>query len=251
MRLDCVLFEIEGILVETAPVRRRAFQLAVHEAGLGDPGEAALDATFAAADDAPFDQLADSLSLRSAGAIDLIAASIIALRAEREYSTQLSSGVSLVPGAREKLAELAVLTRLGVVTRASRSAATQLLELAGLETAMVLVASDDAVAPKPSPRPYQMALERLARRGRPGRPRVVALESGPCGAASAAAAGIPCVLVRTSFISDDGVTKRDAASGPTTNGAIAAGPTAVLSSLDEITWEMLASMAEEQTETAR
>ena len=48
-----------------------------------------------------------------------------------------------------------------------------------------------------------------------------------------------------------GETKQGAASGPMNVGAIAAGRTTVLSSLDEITWEMLAAMAEDLTETAR
>lgn len=251
MRLDCVLFEIEGILVETAPARRRAFQIALREAGLDESAAVRAAATIAGAFDAPFDQFAEEMSLQSDGTIDFTAAAILALRAEREYSTQLSSGVSLVPGAREKLFELGMQSRLGVVTRTSRSTASQLLELAGLETAMVLVAADDTVASKPSPRPYEMAVERIARRGRPGRPRVVALESGPWGAASAAAAGIPCVVVRNDRSRMHVDAGRVAANGKMHDAANAAGPTAVLSSLDEVTWDMLAAMVEQLMETAR
>lgn len=242
MRLDCVLFEIEGILVETASARRQALATALREGGVSVDA-AVVDAAFAGAGDGAFDELAEALSRHSGNTVDLTDAALIALRAERAYASLLATGVTLVPGARERLGELAARARLGVVTRASRQVARQVLELAELGTAMVLVASDDAVPPKPSPRPYELALSRLARRGQPGPPRVVALEDGPRGAAAAAAAAIPCVVVTT----DVSAAGAGMAGAPT-----AAGPAmSIRSSLDEVTWEMLAAVAGEQVETAR
>lgn len=237
MRLDCVLFEIEGILVETAPARRRAIETAVREAGVR-VSASAVDAAFSEAGAAAFDQLTEALVRHAEGSLDLTDAALLSLRAGRAFDAQLATGVTLVAGAREHLGELAVRARLGVVTRASRQVARQVLELAGLETAMVLVAADDAVPPKPSPRPYALALSRLERRGRPGPPRVVALEDGPCGAAAAAAAAIPCVMLTEHDVTMDTL-------------AIAGHATAIRPSLDTVTWEMLAALAGEQVENAR
>lgn len=259
MRLDCVLFEIEGILVETTSARRQAFEAALHDGGVGVDATV-VDAAFAEAGDAAFDQLAEALSRHSGNTVDLTDAALLALRAERAYASLLATGVTLVPGAREYLGELAARVRLGVVTRASRQVARQVLELADLGTAMVLVASDDAVPPKPSPRPYALALSRLARRGRPGPPRVVALEDGPCGAAAAAAAAIPCVVVaRDAAVTTAGAGTMNLATedAAIVNAAMAGAPagagraTTIRSSLDEVTWEMLAALAGEPVETAR
>ncbi|MHB1223571.1 MAG: HAD family hydrolase [Gemmatimonadaceae bacterium] len=248
MRLDCVLFEIEGILVETVSARREAFEAALHGGGISVDA-AVVDAAFAEAGDATFDQLTEALSRHSGNTVDLTDAALLALRAERAYASLLATGVTLVPGARDYLDELSARVRLGVVTRASRQVARQVLELADLGTAMVLVASDDAVPPKPSPRPYTLALSRLARRGQPGRPpRVVALEDGPCGAAAAAAAAIPCVVVTTGTATDAGTVNAAMVNAAMTGAGRA---TMIRSSLDEVKWETLAAMAGEPVETAR
>ena len=93
-------------------------------------------------------------------------------------------------------AALAPQARLGVVTRATRRDVELVLGLAGLEYAVeTVVTGDDAVAPKPDPAPYALALARLARR-RPVSPEaVLVLEDGPAGIAAATGAGLACVAV--------------------------------------------------------
>ena len=232
MRLDCVFFELEGILVETAVARRMAVDAALRESGSPIPSSA-VDAAFAESAPATFDRLAEAVARQSEGGMDATDTVLLALRAERIFSSSMATGATLVDGAREKLEELASRTRLAVVTRASRQVARRLLELAELETATVLVASDDPVPPKPSGRPYELALSRLPGRGMAGRPLVVALEDCHDGAVASMAAGVPCVRIGS------GVEGREMVTG---------GASATLPSLERVTWEMLASLAGERME---
>jgi hypothetical protein len=90
---------------------------------------------------------------------------------------------------------------------------------------------------------------------------VVALEDGPCGAGAAAAAAHPSVVVgRAAAVATAGgagtmnLATEDVA---IVNAAMAGAPagagraTTIRSSLDEVTWEMLAALAGEPVETAR
>lgn len=235
MRLDCVLFELEGVLVETASARRLAMEAALRESGCQLPG-AAIEAAFAEAGDAAFDRVAEAIARHADGGMDATDTMLLALRAERSFAASMAAGATLAPGAADRLRALAARGRIAVVTRAPRQVADRLLELAELETAMVLAASDDPVPPKPSPRPYELALSRLARRGTPGTPRVVAIEDSPDGVAAAVGAGVPCLR-----IVPPGRTRE----------MVPAGASAALPSLEAVTWEMLAALAGHKLETAR
>ena len=192
MRFDTVLFELEGVLADTAALRRDALRrsLAVEAVSLSDE-EFATCCTGLAPRAA-----AQLVAQRRGLDLDETALDLAALRAERHFASLSGRGLSLVPGARELIEALAPQARLGVVTRATRRDVELVLGLAGLEYAVeTVVTGDDAVAPKPDPAPYALALARLARR-RPVSPEaVLVLEDGPAGIAAATGAGLACVAV--------------------------------------------------------
>jgi beta-phosphoglucomutase-like phosphatase (HAD superfamily) len=137
-----------------------------------------------------------AFTLRGAAA-DEARLAIAALRADRAYQAYLGKGLTLVEGAREVVERFLPVSRLGIVTRASRREVDFILSLARLEHAFTcVVACEDAYPGKPSPAPYRAALERLERlRPIPPKSRVIALEDGLSGIRAARGAKISCVAI--------------------------------------------------------
>jgi beta-phosphoglucomutase-like phosphatase (HAD superfamily) len=191
--LDTVFFELDGVLADTAEVRRDALLSTLRADGvmLYD-GEYRLTCAGLATEDA----------IRAAWALcrmptDDTAISLAAVRAERAYRAFLGKGLTLAEGARETLERLGGVARLGLVTRASRAEAEFVLSLARMDhTFTCVIASEDTAAGKPSPAPYRAALARIDRvRGANPRGVIVALEDALPGVHSARGAGILCVMV--------------------------------------------------------
>lgn len=229
--LEALLFELEGVLVETHGVRRDALRAALADdhvtlpppvfdaccAGLPVDAAAAAAVACLAATDA------------AARALDDTAVELAARRAERHAAARLAAGATLRPGAREALDALAGALRLGLVTRAARRETEAMLALAGLDAHFAcVVTADDVRAPKPAADAHRAALDRLARR-RPLAPRaVVAFEDAAPGVAAARAAGVRVVRIAApggasaDAAPDDGADGRLASLRGLTPGSLAA-----------------------------
>lgn len=190
--VDVVLMELEGVLAETQPLRRDALVRSLAEDGvvISDAEYDAVCAGFPVRQGALTAVAVRSMP-RDETAIDLITH-----RAERYFADSAAQGLSLVPGARAFVEDSAAVARLGIVTRANRREVELLLGMAGLDTAFeVVITADDVSSPKPSPVPYERAIERLAKK-RVSRPALtIALEDGPLGIMSAHAVRMRCVAV--------------------------------------------------------
>jgi beta-phosphoglucomutase-like phosphatase (HAD superfamily) len=190
--IDAVLCELEGVLVETADLRRRALQRS-----LGDEGLTLTDEQF----DEHCAGLPLQTSVRAALAAlhtphDETMVDLLALRAERQFTALAAQGIALAPGAREFIERSQGVAPLAIVTRARRREVEVVLSLANLESAFeCVVAAEDAQQPKPSPRGYVLAIERMSRRRPVRRERALALEDGPAGLRAAHAAALRCVVV--------------------------------------------------------
>jgi beta-phosphoglucomutase-like phosphatase (HAD superfamily) len=191
--LDTVFFELDGVLADTAEVRRDALLATLHADGLTlDDNEYRLTCAGLATEDA----IRAAWALRQMAA-DHTAVSLAALRAERNYRAFLGKGLTLAEGARETLDRLGTVARLGLVTRASRAEADFVLSLARMDHVFTcVIAAEDTPMGKPSAEPYRLALARIDRvRGASPRGVVVALEDALPGVRSARGAGILCVIV--------------------------------------------------------
>jgi len=187
--IDVALIEIEGVLFETAELRRSTLSEALHAHGM----DAVIDP-----------DLVDGWTSRAAAAAALAGTSfehddvlmdLIALSAERAFAARVAmSGVGVNAGARAFVEHAAAHGRIGVVTRMSRADAATLLRLADLDQFVTTIFSrDDVFDAKPSPEGYRVALSRL-RRQRGDEPlKVIALEDGTPGIRAAHAAGLRCV----------------------------------------------------------
>jgi beta-phosphoglucomutase-like phosphatase (HAD superfamily) len=159
--VDAVLFEFEGVIADTSAARRRTLLETLREEGValseseyiehcaGMPVRASARA---------------ALALRNIPRDDT-SVELVAMRTERRFAELVGTGLSLVDGAAALIDSLQGQTRLGIVSRASRSDIDATLALAQLDHAFeFIIADDDAFQPKPSPAPYHGALDRLTRR---------------------------------------------------------------------------------------
>lgn len=190
--LRVLLCELEGVLVETAALRRRAMSRALSAAGarLPDDWRAEVTAIPIVAGDAAEAMVAAGL------AGDETQADLIGLDASAMFLEAVGvGGVTLAPGAAALVREAGARLRLGIVTRARRREADELLARTGLADAFAFViAEEDTLLGKPLPDPYKAALDRLRwRHAHPG--ELLALEHGAIGIASAVGAGIRCVAI--------------------------------------------------------
>lgn len=194
MSIDAVLIEFEGVVADTAYVRREALTAAFAGAGvqISDAEYRSLCAGW------PTWSAVRAVAVERSLALDDTVLDLIAHAADRAYSAHVGKGVVLVDGARAALERLATRARVGIVSRMRRADLDILISLGKLEHVFAFVIGDEDAAPgKPEPFPYQRAMDRLARLGQSqrGATRAVALEDGVAGIRSAQRAGLPCVVV--------------------------------------------------------
>jgi beta-phosphoglucomutase-like phosphatase (HAD superfamily) len=191
--LDTVLFEFDGIVVDTGDARQDALCSALLTEGIVLSAQAYRELCAGHA----FDEAARAaLNAHNRNGDETLVA-LVSSRAERAFRAYVGKGVTLVDGVRDLIDRLLPVTRLGIVSRASREEISLVLSLARLEHAFTCVIGvEDAFPPKPSPAPYMAALARLAKSRAPTpKATVIALEDSWQGFRSARAAGIRSVAV--------------------------------------------------------
>ena len=192
-RLEIVLLEFEGILVDTRTARQDAMLSVLREDGIVLSDSEYRDECLGRSTG---EGVRSAASLRNKS-LDEIALDLLEVRVEREFSRYMEKGAVLMEGARESLERMAARLRLGIVSRARRRNISEVLSLAGMEELFVcVIGADDVSQGKPAPTGYQLALRRMRALGTPAAPsQVVALEDGAPGIRAARAAGVRCVAV--------------------------------------------------------
>jgi beta-phosphoglucomutase-like phosphatase (HAD superfamily) len=184
--------EVEGVLANTAPLRRAALLRTLADEGL-EPTNAG---NFA---DDVADDSRDAMLRALRGnpiADDETAITLLALRADRHFALLVQAGVSLAPGAFELVERAVASCRLAIVTGLTRTTVDSLLTLAALDGAFeVIIAAEDVASAKPAPDGYRKALERMSRKRPIDARTALALESSATGARAARAAGLRCAVV--------------------------------------------------------
>ena len=186
-RLRGVVFDMDGVVVDSEPLSMMTIAEIIGEhGGHADP---ALLAELTGV------SLADAIKVAAAHSGRGLDAAALHRSYQQRYLPRLRACAAPTPGLARLitalrtarvpigLASSSSLTEIGVVVRALR-----------LGPALSAVASADEVArPKPAPDVYRLAVKRLGT----GPDGVVAIEDSATGAASASAAGLLCVGVRT------------------------------------------------------
>jgi HAD superfamily hydrolase (TIGR01509 family) len=181
--LEAVLFDLDGVLVDSEPLWSVVEEQVTEWLGgtWGPEVKAAL--------------LGKPLGTASAELLRVtsnrtVSASEVGRRLTEGLVERFESELTLLPGAADLLGALEEeATLMAVVSSSSRELVDAALRVVGAHRFAVVVAGDELDVHKPDPGPYCEAAERLGVDPR----RCVAIEDSPTGIASAEAAG--CVVV--------------------------------------------------------
>jgi HAD superfamily hydrolase (TIGR01509 family) len=201
--LTAVIFDCDGILVDTEPLHYKAFQKVLVPLGLGHSFERYLE-EFIGFDDRDAFLHAFNEAGREIDA-DALAGLIEAKgKALQELAEQ---GVPTFPGVVDLVRELkAGGIPLAVASGALRHEVEAFIRSLGLAGAFcTIVAADDVKKSKPDPETYCAALERLKETlgwTSIDPARCIAIEDTPAGILSAKAAGLFAIAVTNSFPQD-------------------------------------------------
>jgi HAD superfamily hydrolase (TIGR01509 family) len=178
-----VIFDMDGVLVDSEPLYQRAFDAYVN--GIGRPEMAAWYPNTLGRRQADFvPQLAQDLGGHHPGEI------IDGLRAG--LATELQRDLPAMPGVPDAVLRIAAGRPVGLATSSPRRFADRVLALLGLEAVFAAVATGDEVARgKPDPELYLLAARRLG----VDPTQSIAIEDTPAGVQAAVDAGMTAIAI--------------------------------------------------------
>ena len=177
-RVSAILFDLDGVLVDSLVVVERAWR------------------RWAREHDLPAEDLLAVVHGRTAREVigmftPHLDAAEQALRVGG-YETEHRGELTVLPGARECLS-IARQGRWAVVTSGTRALATTRLEVVGLPAPEILITADDVTAGKPDPEPYRRAAAALGVTAA----ECTVVEDAPMGVLAAKRAGMTVLAVTT------------------------------------------------------
>lgn len=183
---QAVLWDLDGVLVDTGPFHFAAWQAFMGEQGR-DFTQADFQHTFGLRNDAILAYLFGNLSSQEAACL--------AERKERLFRSRLN-GLTALPGAAETVKRLSSTgLKQAVVSSGPRENVELVLSLLGLLPCFAaIVAEQDVRRGKPDPEGFLLAAQRLG--VSPG--RCVVVEDAPQGVAAGKAAGMRCIGLASS-----------------------------------------------------
>jgi beta-phosphoglucomutase len=199
LRAEAVVFDFDGVIVDTEPLHYAAFQRVLVPLGLGFSWDQYVDSYMGFDDrDAFIEAFKATDNVLSAAALQ----GFIDRKADI-FQEIIRDGISAYPGVVELVRHLrASRTPLAICSGALRSDITPILATLGItECFDVVVTAEDVARSKPDPECYRMAHTRLNQfRGldlAPG--QVLAIEDTPAGIAAAKGAGLVVIAVTNSY----------------------------------------------------
>lgn len=191
MKYTAVLFDLDGVIVDSEIQHFKAFRSALMEYGIPLSEQQFRDSFIGKTDKASF---VDFLQAKQMASMNLN--EIMAKKAS--YFQQLTSKqVSTYHDALTCISELTKRDQLmGLVTGSLRSEVQLILETLGLtQTFSVIITAEDVEQSKPSPEGYQRAAEKL----HVSPAYCLVVEDAPKGIAAATAAGMRCLAVMHTY----------------------------------------------------
>jgi len=182
-----VLWDLDGVLVDTAPFHFQAWQELFQSVGKGF-AEADFRRTFGLRNDAI---LTDILGELTSAEVERLAQ-----RKEGLYRDKVAGRVAAIPGAIDLLRRLQQRGRkIAIVSSTTRENVRVVLSSLGLEGVFeAVVAEEDAPKGKPDPQGFLVAAEKLG----VAAAECVVIEDAPGGVEAAKRAGMRCIGVTTS-----------------------------------------------------
>ncbi|MCD6342297.1 MAG: HAD family phosphatase [Spirochaetaceae bacterium] len=187
-----IVFDLDGVLFDTEPLHREAWNNALDEFGIDVTPQELMVWTGV-----PCQEISVELAKRWKGRYS--SGEYYALK-EKHFHRIISSRDSLFPGLAVKLEELASNLPLAIATTNTRVNAELLLVKAGIDRYFsTIVCYEDVKNHKPHPEPYLKASGQIQVKGSD----CIAIEDSPSGCSSSRAAGMFTLGITSSFSSSD------------------------------------------------
>ena len=200
-RPEAVLFDFDGILVDSEPMHHRAFTEVLDPLGMGFPWKEYVE-IYMGFDDR--DAFREAFRAKGIDLDDANLAKLVAAKSRGVPRTGSANGVTAYPGAVPMIESLHAAGRpLALCSGALRSDIDPILAQLGVARCFdVIVSADDVRRSKPDPESYALAFSRLSERHAtlltvPG--RSIAVEDTPAGIRSAKGAGLRVLAVTNSY----------------------------------------------------
>ena len=197
---EAVLFDFDGILVDTEPMHHRAFNEVLDPLGMAFPWKEYVE-TYMGFDDR--DAFREAFRAKGIDLDDTNLAKLVAAKSEA-FLRGLRAGVTAYPGAVPLIETLSAAgTPLALCSGALRADIDPILARLGVARRFdAIVSADDVRRSKPDPESYALAFRRLAETYSssltvPG--KSVAVEDTPAGIRSAKSAGLRVLAVTNSY----------------------------------------------------
>ena len=199
-RPEAVLFDFDGILVDSEPMHHRAFNEVLDPLGMAFPWKEYVG-TYMGFDDR--DAFREAFRAKEVDLDDANLAKLVAAKSEA-FLRALRDGVTAYPGAVALIGSLREANLpLALCSGALRSDIAPILEQLGIARCFdVIVSADDVRRSKPDPESYALAFARLSDRHATlltVPEKSVALEDTPAGIRSAKGAGLRVLAVTNSY----------------------------------------------------
>lgn len=197
-----VIFDFDGIIVDTEQIHYNAFQQVLNPLGLGYSWEEYMDKYIGFDDRDAFREVfrATGKEIKPENLDDMIN------RKAAFFEQIVQQGVTAYPGVISLLTKLKGNVPLALCSGALRSDILPILDNMAIRDVFdVLVTAEDVKESKPDPQSYILAVKKLAEIF-PGKDitadRCIAIEDTPAGIASALKAGVSVLAVTNSFTAD-------------------------------------------------
>lgn len=177
---SAILFDLDGVLVDSTPSVERQWRTWAREQGLDE------EKVLGIAHGVRTVEVVRAMA-------PLLDPEAEARKLERREAED-HEGVVAMPGAMELVRALPA-DRWAVVTSGTRALALSRLELAAIPLPNILIAADDVVCGKPHPEPYLKAAERMAIQPQ----QCLVFEDAPAGIRSAQAGGMKVIGMASTF----------------------------------------------------
>lgn len=197
LQADAVIFDFDGVIVDTEPLHYRAFQRILEPLGLGFSWKQYVD-IYMGFDDR--DAFIEAFATHNKS-LDADMLRSLVERKAKIFQTVIQDGITAYPGVTELIKKLHHgKVPLAISSGALHSDITPIIQQLDIAHCFdVIVTADNVTKSKPDPESYRLAFDRLNSRASVSPDRTVAIEDTPAGIAAAKGAGLPVIGLTNSY----------------------------------------------------
>jgi HAD superfamily hydrolase (TIGR01509 family) len=197
--LSSVIFDFDGVIVDTEPLHYKAFQEVLNPLGLGYSWQEYLECYIGFDDRDAFREV----FLRAGRSLSDEELSKLIMEKADAFQQAIATGVEPYPGVVELISSLAESVPVALCSGALRCDIDPILAQLGIANLFsVMVTADEVAASKPDPESYSLTVTKLAARY-PSKnitpSSCLAIEDTPAGIESANGAGMKVLAVTNSY----------------------------------------------------